>query len=193
MGSVSEELLSRYVLFSCEGTAEGVVIERLAETGKLIVPDGRIVKDPITFKPYTRLRKAADIEKRFFGANYEVDGAEGLLVARIVDSRSAKFALSRMNRDAALVRSFVTAREIEMLIIHAEGAYDDWIRKVKSDHQLKPSDYCAQALGFRGRKSEAFLREYWDDADKLVGAIRSYASKRGKRKSDELMLVDLLR
>lgn len=193
MIDIANELRSHYVLFSCEGAAEGVVIERLFESGKLVVPEERVVLDPITYKPFTRLRKAKDIENRFFAQNYAVDGAEGLLLARIVDSRNVKFALSRINCDAALVRTFITAREIEMLVIHAEGAYEDWCRISKSNRQLKPSEYCVDILRLSEVKSADFLRDYWSDAEKLVLAIKAYASKRGKRKTDELMLANLVK
>lgn len=192
MIDVAKELSSRYVLFSCEGAAEGVVVERLFESGKLAIPEERVVLDPITYKPFTRLRKAADIENRFFAQNYNVDGAEGLLLARVVDSRNAKFSLSRINRDAALVRTFITAPEIEMLVIHAEGAYEGWCRANKSNRHLKPSEYCVEQLGMHEVKSAGFLREYWSDVEKLVLAIQGYAAKRGKRKTDELMLANLL-
>lgn len=193
MDSVADELLTHYVLFCCEGTAEGVVIERLVDEGKLIVDTERIVKDPITFKPFTRARKARDIEARFFGQDFAVEGARGLLLARVVDSRRAKFVLSRVNRDSALVRTFITAPEIEMLVIHAENAYEDWLRKSRKDRQLMPSEYCIRHLGFNAVKSEEFLREYWNDVDRLTSAIRAYASKTGKRKTEELMLTHLLK
>ena len=193
MGSIVDDLLSRYVLFSCEGTAEGVVINRLVDARKLIVPDDRIVKDPITVRPFTRLRKAKDSEDRFFGQNYAVEGAKGLLLARIVDSRSAKFSLSRMNRDAALVKSFITAPEIEMLVIHTEGAYEDWCRKSRQDRKLTPSGYCVQYLGFKEVKSAGFLQGYWADSDKLTSAIHAYSAKQGKRKANELTLANLLK
>ncbi len=193
MSDIAEELRSRYVLFSCEGAAEGIVIERLFESGKLSVSEERVVLDPITYKPFTRLRKAKDIEDRFFTQNYAVDGAEGLLLARVVDSRNAKFSLSRINRDAALVRTIITAPEIEMLVIHAEDAYEDWCRASRSNRQLKPSEYCVEKLGMREVKSAGFLRDYWGDVEKLVLAIQAYAAKRGKRKTDELMLVNLVK
>ena len=190
---MKHELLSRYVLFSCEGTSEGVVIERLAENGRLLVPNDRIVKDPRTFRPFTRARKASDIEERFFAQNYAVGTSEGLLVARIVDSRNAKFTLSRANRNSAIVRTFITAPEIDMLIIHAERVYDDWLRKSRQDRQLKPSEYCSQVLGYgKCVKQEAFLKSYWADCDRLVAAINDYAMKRGRATNDEHVLRDLL-
>ena len=111
-GAIINELQSRFVLFSCEGTAEAVVIEKLFESG--------------------------------------------------------------------------------MLIIHAEGMYDDWLRKSRMDRQLRPSDYCKRNLGLASVKERNFLAGYWANADKLIAGIRSYAGKRGKRKSGELMLVDLI-
>lgn len=189
---ILDELASRYVLFSCEGTAEGVVIERLASTGSLVVPTERIVKDPLTFKPFTRLRKAKDIEARFFMQDYAVGGSEGLLLARIVDSRNAQFSLSRIGKSVAMVRSFITAPEIEMLIVHAEGAYSDWLVCSRRNRQLKPSDYCKQHLGLADIKREAFLRGYWADEEKLVRAIRAYAKVQSGRHASELTLADLL-
>ena len=191
-GAIINELQSRFVLFSCEGTAEAVVIEKLFESGMLIVPDDRVVKDPKTFKPFTRLRKAKDIEGRFLMQNYATAGCDGLMIARVVDSRSASFKLSAIHKDDVLVRSFITAPEIEMLIIHAEGMYDDWLRKSRMDRQLRPSDYCKRNLGLASVKERNFLAGYWANTDKLIASIRSYAGKRGKRKSGELMLVDLI-
>ena len=52
-------LTDRFVLFSCEGTAEGVVIQRLYDADLLVVPRRHVVKDSvISNRPYTRKRKA---------------------------------------------------------------------------------------------------------------------------------------
>lgn len=91
-GGLSALLSSRYVLFSCEGTAEAVVVARLVESGALAFPKERVVDDPLFFTPFTRLRKADDIADRFFRTSYEADGARGLLVCRVVDSRAGRFA-----------------------------------------------------------------------------------------------------
>lgn len=80
-----------------------------------------------------------------------------------------------------------------MLVIHAEGVYEDWCRKSRLDRQLRPSDYCIRDLGMSLVKSETFLKGYWSDESKLVAAIRQYAAKAGKRKPGEHMLVDLLK
>ncbi len=88
-------LRSSYVLFSCEGTAEAVCIQKLVDAKALVVPRANIVDDPIFFTPYTRLRKADVIAGRFLRTTFEGEGLSGLTICRIVDSRSGKFRLPR--------------------------------------------------------------------------------------------------
>lgn len=186
-------LTDRFVLFSCEGTAEGTVIQRLYDADLLIVPRRHVVKDSvISNRPYTRKRRAADIADAYFSMSYEDDGAEGLTVARIVDSHAAKFEFPKRRNNGTEVLSFYTHPEIEMLIIHSEGAFEDWLRASRKDRQLRPSDFCMHELGLERVKEGPFLKEYWSDADRLVGAVKSYAEK-ANRGPDEMMLVDLLR
>lgn len=49
-GGVRELLGSRFVLFSCEGAAEGVVMQRLYDEDVLAVPSERVVVDPMMFR-----------------------------------------------------------------------------------------------------------------------------------------------
>lgn len=114
-------LQSSYVLFSCEGTAEAVCIEKLVEAGSMVVPRHNIVDDPIYFTPYTRLRKADEIADRFLRTTFEGDGVSGLTICRVVDSRSARFKLPRRLEESCTVASLFTRPEIEMLVIHAVG------------------------------------------------------------------------
>ena len=189
---VRSMLEHRYVLFSCEGAAEGVVIQRLFDEGLLAVRRERVVLDSVYVdRPYTRTRKASDIARQYLMMNYAVDGAEGLLIARIVDSRAPRFELPRGVSEGAEVRSFYTRPEIEMLAIHREGAYDEWLRKSRRNRSLRPNEFCKQELGLSRIKETAFLKEYWSSGAVLVGAIREYASK-CRRHEDELLLVDLL-
>lgn len=55
MGNQAKDILSScFVLFSCEGTAEGAVIQVLYDNDLLIVPRDRVVKDAlIVDRPYT--------------------------------------------------------------------------------------------------------------------------------------------
>lgn len=190
---IKHALLNRYVLFSVEGVAEGVIIERLYESGLLLVPKDRVVTDDQYIdRPYTRARKAADIAREYLGVNYAVNGSEGLLIARIVDSRAPSFSLPRGVRGAATVESFFTRPEIEMLVIHREGAYSDWLRESRRNRQLKPSQFCKGTLGLDKVKETELLKSYWSDADVLVRSIRAYAQACHRQKG-EYVLADLLR
>ena len=185
-------LANRFVLFSCEGTAEGVVVQQLYDNDLLAVPRNRVVKDVVLVnRPYTRKRKASEIADLYFSIDYEVDGAEGLAIARIVDSRAAKFEFPKRQQNGTKVLSFFTRPEIEMLVIHKEHEFDAWQRATRKDRQLRPAEFCKQTLGISNIKEAEFLKRYWANPDDLVMAIRSYAAKI-KRSPGELLLVDLL-
>lgn len=172
-----ERLRGSYVLFSCEGTAEAVCIGRLVETGALVSPRHNIVDDPIFFTPYTRLRKADDIAERFLRTTFEGDGVSGLVICRVVDSRAGRFRLPRRCEGSCDVVSLFTRPEIEMLVIHAMGAYDEWARASRRDRQLRPSEFCKGHLGMRHVKERSFLESFWDAYD-LVDAIGAYDERR---------------
>ena len=186
-------LRGKFVLFSVEGAAEAVVMESLIAHDVLVVPFERLVSDsddPTRY--YTRTRKARDIADRYFKSNYYSDGADGLLIARIVDTSSAKFELPKKVRDDATVLSFYTKPEIEMLAIHREGAFKEWGRESRRNRSLRPNEFCKANLGMKDIKETNFLRGYWSDCDELVKAIREYA-RTSSRRRDELFLADLLK
>lgn len=185
-------LTQRFVLFSCEGTAEGVVIQTLYDNDLLVVPRNHVVMDNTYFdRPYTRLRKADKIADEYFGMSYESNDASGLTVARIVDSKSAKFEFPKRRQNGTEVLSFFTRPEIEMLVIQAERAYGEWQKASRKNRQLKPSEFCSNNLGLSIIKEAPFLRDYWSDVSKLVDAIHRHAEK-AQRGRGELLLVDLL-
>ena len=187
---VRELLETRFVLFSCEGTAEGVIMQTLFDASATIVPHSHVVMDTIQYTPYTRTKKAGDIVSRFFGQSYESHDASGLLIARIVDSRAGKFTLPRQWRESVAVESFYTRPEIEMLVIHAEDAYEEWQRAHRRDKHLHPNEFCKGTLKLPRVKESQFLRSYWN-ADKLIDAIRTYDRNR-QHSSSEHSLGDLL-
>ena len=67
---------------------------------------------------------------------------------RILDSRREEFRLSKAYEQKIDVVNAITAPEIEMLIIHAEGAYDQFKRSGK-----KPSEFCKTNLRMHDVKS----------------------------------------
>lgn len=190
--AVLDCLTHRFVLFSVEGAAEGAIIQTLYDNDLLVVPRNHVVMDSTFFdRPYTRTRKADKIADEYFGVSYDSADASGLVVARIVDSKSAKFEFPKRRQNGTEVLSFFTRPEIEMLVIQAEDAYNEWQKASRKDRQLKPSEFCSCNLGFSRIKEASFLREYWSDAFKLVRAIHKHAEK-AQRGRGELLLVDLL-
>ncbi len=183
-------LSSSYVLLSCEGTAEAVCVEKLLESDSLVIPRRNVVDDPIFFTPYTRLRKADDIAGRFLRTAFEGDGVSGLVICRVVDSRSAKFRLPKRYEGSCEVVSLLTRPEIEILVIRAMGAYDEWARASRRDRQLRPSEFCRGHLGLRHVKERQFLDDFWNP-QALVQAIREYDGRR-PRADGELSLGVLL-
>lgn len=181
------ELRSHDVLFSCEGTAEKVIIQRLVEDARLLVPEEHVVRD-LDDRPYTDDRTVKKIQRDFLGFNYP----HGLMIVRIVDVNPGSFVLPRLYREQVLVRDVVTRSEIEVLVLVREGAYQDWYQHGKSKG-LSPSQWCIQHLGLKAIKTRGFLEDYWSDPKVLVKAIRDYTSGLGGHKDEQLNLNDLLR
>lgn len=179
------ELAEKDVLFSCEGTAESVIISRLCGSGKLLVPEDHLVRDRDN-RPFTTARRARDLQRDFMDVGYP----DGLMIARIVDVNPGVLSFSKLYRDRAVVRDVVTRPEIESLVLVREGAYEDWYAHGKS--AMLPSEWCVRKLGMRRVKERSFLEGYWGDANELVAAIREYTRLLGGHKGDQLNLADLL-
>ena len=94
--------------------------------------------------------------------------------------------MSKVYEHKVSVINIVTAPEIEMLIIHSEGAYEKYKRSGK-----KPSDYCNMDLKMHDVKSYDFVQEYFADVTKLVDAIKRYR-KTANIPKGEYTLLDLM-
>ena len=109
-------------------------------------------------------------------------------VYRILDNpKSDRFVLDEMYREKVSVINVVTSPEIEMLIIYADGAYEDYLKK-----RMKPSDYCKSILKMSRVKEYEYVRDYFCDIDKLLGALEEYKRCTKKRKG-ELTIFDLVK
>ena len=179
-------LQTRSVLFSCEGTAEAVIIDRLVGDERTIVPAPNVVRDN-DGRPYTTLRKMKDLQDQYLGVGYPND----LLIIRIVDVNPGSIVIPKLYRKQVELRDVITRPEIEALVLAREGAYEDWYRHGKSI--LKPSEWCEQKLGFGKKlKTRKFLQQYWESADVVVNAIRTYDQLLGSHGREQLNLSDLL-
>ena len=107
-----------------------------------------------------------------------------------MDSDSEGFRLSPAYEQKVDVIKVVTSPEIEMLLILAEGKYDDYIKKASS---MLPSTFCKQELKMKGNiKSQEYVRNYFTDLNMLTSTIQEY--KRIKTlKRGEIYLADLLK
>lgn len=183
--SFRRELATRDVLFSCEGTVECVIIERLYDSGHLLVSEDHLVRDRDN-RPFTTARSAKDLQRDFMDVAYP----HGLMIVRVVDVNPGNFKLPKLYRERAIIRDVITRPEIESLVLVREGAYKDWYQHGKST--MMPSQWCVQRLGMKEVKGQEFLESYWHDADVLVEIIREYTRLLGGNKNDQLNLADLL-
>lgn len=104
-----------------------------------------------------------------------------------MDSRREEFRLSKAYAHKVDVINVITAPEIEMLIIHNEGAYERFKRSGK-----KPSDFCKTELRMRDVKSYDFVKTYFSNPETLVRAIKEYR-RTANIPNGEYTLLDLLK
>lgn len=161
------------VLFVCESAAEQVIISKLCNARVIDILPEHIID-------ITRTRSAKAIEEKYLQVDYDLP----VYIVRILDSLKENFKLGNLYSGRFTVINIHTRPEIEMLIIHHEGQYEEFKKSGK-----KPSDYCKENLGMKDVKSAAFLSGYWD-AKSLVAASLAYQQKH-KFAKGELCLCDL--
>ena len=173
--------LSPIVACICEGGAETAIIDMLVDNDLLI-----FTRDHMLNEDVIRCRSAKEFEQRYLRKGFE----SKITVLRILDSHSEGFRLSPAYEQKVDVIKVVTSPEIEMLLILAEGKYNDYIKKASF---MSPSTFCKQELKKKGNiKSQEYVRNYFSDINILISAIREY--KRIKKlKKGEVYLADLLR
>lgn len=108
--------------------------------------------------------------------------AETAIIDVLVDNNLLIF-----TREDMLEENVITAPEIEMLIIHSEGAYERFKRSGK-----KPSEFCKADLRMHNVKSYDFVKDYFSNPQTLVNAIKEYRRTANIPKG-EYSLSDLLK
>ena len=173
--------LSPIVACICEGGAETAIIDMLVDNDLLIFSRDQMLNEEVI-----RCRNAKVFEQRFLRKGFE----SKITVLRVLDSHSEGFRLSPAYEQKVDVIKVVTSPEIEMLLILAEGKYDDYIKKASS---MLPSTFCKQELKMKGNiKSQEYVRNYFTDLNMLTSTIQEY--KRIKTlKRGEIYLADLLK
>ena len=159
--------LAKYKACICEGSAEEAIIDILIDNDLLIFKREELLEERVI-----RCRNAKRFEERYLRKGFD----EKISVIRIMDSRREEFRLSKAYE-----------KKIEMLIIHAEGAYNQFKRSGK-----KPSEFCKSSLRMHDVKSYDFVNKYFSDPKTLVKAIREYR-RTANIHNGEYSLSDLLR
>ena len=154
--------LAKYKACICEGSAEEAVIDILIENDLLIFKREELLEERVI-----RCRNAKRFEERYLRKGFD-----------------EKIKAYEKKID---VTNIITAPEIEMLIIHAEGAYNQFKRSGK-----KPSEFCKSSLRMHDVKSYDFVKKYFSDPKTLVKAIREYR-RTANIHNGEYSLSDLLR
>ena len=108
--------------------------------------------------------------------------AEAAIIDVLVDNNLLIFTREDMPEE-----NVITAPEIEMLIIHSEGAYERFKRSGK-----KPSEFCKADLRMHNVKSYDFVKDYFSNPLTLVNAIKEYRRTANIPKG-EYSLSDLLK
>lgn len=172
--------LSPIVACICEGGAETASIDILVDNDLLVFTRDQMLEEEVI-----RCRKAKEFEQRYLRKGFE----SKITVLRVLDSHSEAFRLSAAYEHKVDVIKVVTSPEIEMLLILAEGKYNDYIKKSSS---MSPSVFCKQELKMKGIKSQQYVRNYFSDIDLLIRTLQEYKRVRSLKRG-EVYLADLLK
>ena len=173
-------------LIMCEGPNEREIINILLENDRLKFSED----DLLGLTPYHARQITSSAQVRT-----ELNIYPGqVCICRIGDSQNEKLKIpSDYKEKISSVQKYCTKPELEMLLIIAEGLYQDY-EKVKS--HTKPKDFAKQYIRCGRKKydnSTAFYRNYFgDNCDLLVWCIREYNRLKGAHKKEEFYLADLL-
>ena len=115
--------LAKYKACICEGSAEEAIIDILVDNDLLIFKREEMLEERVI-----RCRSAKRFEERYLRKGFD----EQISVIRILDSRREEFRLGKAYEQKIDVANVITAPEIEMLIIHVEGVYDQFKRSGKN-------------------------------------------------------------
>ena len=169
--------LAKYVACICEGSAERAIIKLLLDEKRLIFTWDDLLEGEIL-----RCRNAKKFEEQHLRKGF----TDKITVLRILDSRRENFKLSKAYAGKIDVVNVITAPEIEMLVIFAEGQYDKY-KKLKK----KPSTFCKEDLKISEVKSTQFVESYFADIEVLISAVREYRRVSNIQRG-EYALADLL-
>lgn len=170
-----------------EGPAESTYLNILLDGDCLRFARERLLNEQVLSHRY---RKAINFQRDFLGFTYE----EQLLILLVQDRLTTYKIKKPYNEKINRCIHIITSPEIEMLMIHHFGLYNEFKKSdTKRKGGIMPSVYLAEQLGKKASiiKSCNFIKDTFS-ADSLVNAINEHY-KKSQRKSREYHLRDLLR
>jgi hypothetical protein len=162
----------------CEGSSERAIIDLLLEHDKLIFS-----LDQLLERETIKIRNAKKFETMYLDKATD----QKVKIYRILDSRNENFKLSKAYAAKVEVINIITAPEVELLLIHAEDQYEQYVKSRK-----KPSEFASTLFKGENIKSYSFIKRYFCDIEILISAIEIYRSKKSIKHGD-LTLLDILK
>ena len=170
--------LAKYKACICEGSAENAIMDILLDNNLLI-----FTRDEMLEEEVIRCREGKKFEEKYLRKGFD----DKISVIRILDSRRENFKLSKAYANKVNVINVITAPEIEMLIIFNVDKYKEFKKSGK-----KPSSFCKEDLKMYDVKAYDFVRDYFNNPEILVAAIKKY-HETSRIQKGEYTLLDLLR
>ena len=173
------------ILIMCEGSNELQIINMLLDAGKL-----RFTRDDLLdLRPFqARQLISSQLQPALDAYHGE------LVIYRIGDSQLDNLKIPKEYNNIVGIQKFCTLPELEMLLIIAEGLFDEY-KKVKSTQ--KPKDFCKSNIKFNRKRynnSAVFYEDYFSGRiDLLVNAIKRYRHLHHTHTKEEGYLSDLIR
>ena len=166
LNSLQNTITGKYIICSCEGTAEKTIIGLLLDANALCFTWSDLVDNELT-----QTRQARQIENLYLNREFNKD----VVILRIVDrdEKKEKFRLDKPYSEIYDVYTICTKPEIEILHIISEGKWEVF-QKEKNKSKIKASEFFKMCHPGESIKSEKFIRPYYADIQKLIRAIHAY-------------------
>jgi|AntAceMinimDraft_17_1070374.scaffolds.fasta_scaffold06797_2 hypothetical protein len=156
----------------CEGSAERAILERLLEWGCLVFTRDDLLDRQLLDGIY---RSPRNFERDYLSKYF--DGSK-IKIYRIIDSlkEGTEYKLSKEYIPLLNLVNAITNPEIEMIYIISEGYFNEFNQKYKGGkNKLKPSEYVREIMRVKNVKKFDFIYNYFDEKDKLISALKTYA------------------
>ena len=179
------EFHDSYIACICEGASEVTVMDILLDRGLPLFGRNQLLGESVLSSKFFR-------DPELFCRKYLTMDYEGkrIVVLLVQDRKNTSYGIKRPYLEKVSEFVYViTAPEIEMLMIHSLGFYNDYKKQAS---KKKSSTYLAEKIKKRSSaiKSRTFIEEFYEEHD-LVNAIREHR-KKSQKLDKGIFLADIL-